>query len=218
MAASVQHDAYKFGSKKASNVVSKSKNLRSTLSKLFNKRGGEQDDFQPGPSRQSLGMRRKGKGKGPMKGPAKRKVKEFRVKVVDLTRACTNVPVAAERESLMKTVWIRETASSTEVKQKIQEAFGWGALSDFEYMYVNGRYMRPATLEDVENAEEWDAESVRALMGSGCLYVSGIFQSEDGDESSASDDDYPVFSTKDSPEVKVLHCIERKIGTIQGLI
>ncbi len=31
--------------------------------------------------------------------------------------------------------------------------------------------MRAASLDDVENATSWDAETVRALMGSGCLYV-----------------------------------------------
>ena len=38
-------------------------------------------------------------------------------------------------------------------------------------MYVNGRYMRPANLADMENASCWDAETVKVLMGSGCLYV-----------------------------------------------
>lgn len=38
-------------------------------------------------------------------------------------------------------------------------------------MYVQGKCMRPASLDDIENADSWDFESVRALMGNGCLYV-----------------------------------------------
>ena len=40
------------------------------------------------------------------------------------------------------------------------------------YNIVSGRHLRPATLNDVENATSWDVDSLRALMGSGCLYVS----------------------------------------------
>ena len=39
-------------------------------------------------------------------------------------------------------------------------------------MYANGRNLRLAILQDVENCEgSWDAETIRALMGCDCLYV-----------------------------------------------
>ena len=38
-------------------------------------------------------------------------------------------------------------------------------------MYASGRHLRPASLKDVENATSWDCNAIKALMGSGCLYV-----------------------------------------------
>ena len=38
-------------------------------------------------------------------------------------------------------------------------------------MYSSGRHLRPATLRDVENSDSWDCETIKALMGNGCLYV-----------------------------------------------
>ena len=40
-------------------------------------------------------------------------------------------------------------------------------LGTLQYMYANGRYLRPATLKDVENAQDWDVETVQALVGNG---------------------------------------------------
>ena len=89
--------------------------------------------------------------------------KRLRIKVVGLTTPRDNTPVGAERD---KSIWIRSTASASEVV-----AFGWSDTWNVSFQYVQGRYMRPATPEDVENAIQWDAETVKALMGSGCLYV-----------------------------------------------
>ena len=52
--------------------------------------------------------------------------------------------------------------------------------------------MRKAKLEDVENADSWDSEAARVLMGSGCLYVVRIVQEDEHievDEKNTCDDD-----------------------------
>ena len=49
-------------------------------------------------------------------------------------------------------------------------------------MYASGRYLRKATLEDVQNAVLWDADTVKALMGSGSLYVCKVTYSVVEDE------------------------------------
>ena len=54
---------------------------------------------------------------------------------------------------------------------KIRELFGWIPRCDIRFMYASGRHLRPATLDDVENAVSWDCETIRTLIGSGCLYV-----------------------------------------------
>lgn len=53
--------------------------------------------------------------------------------------------------------------------KRIKEAFGWSSMWDLQFMYSSGRQ---ASLEDVENSSSWDLATVKALMGSGCLYVS----------------------------------------------
>ncbi len=101
----------------------------------------------------------------------KKKVKEIRMKVVGLTMPRQNTPVGSERDKYTRSIWIRGSASASEIAVKIKESFCWSDAWDVSFQYVNGRYMRPASLDDVENATSWDAETVRALMGSGCLYV-----------------------------------------------
>lgn len=128
-------DVYSTASTKATQVMSKSNSLRSTLGKLFNRKGkyddeagpsSSCDDFQPAPN--MLQRKRTGKGKYPMKGPIKRKVKEYRLKVVGMKHFPSCAPVGAERESQLKTVWVRESSSADELATKIREAFGWSEL------------------------------------------------------------------------------------------
>ena len=186
-----ENDVYEAASNKTCDVVSRSKSLRSTLGKLFNRRvpdRHENEDFEPGPSTSQKTRKRDGKGKYPLRGPTKRKVKEHRLKIVGLKSASSHAPVGAERESIMKAAWVRETASAEEVAKKIKEALGWNSLWDLQYMYSCGRYLRPATLEDVENATCWDITTVKALMGSGCLYVSRFAALESEVVKSNSDD------------------------------
>jgi len=146
------------------------------------------DEFQPPPmyqgssckgrvKRQKTGggssQLQKGKGKGPMSGSrsGKRKVREVRLKVVGLREAVSSTPSGKEREKLTQDVWVRVDASEESIYKKIREAFAWDQSSTIKYMYVQGKCMRPASLDDIENADSWDFESVRALMGNGCLYV-----------------------------------------------
>jgi len=89
----------------------------------------------------------------------------------------------------MKSIWVRENAQPEEVARKICEVFNWNNTSGIQYMYANGRYLRVAKLEDVENADSWDADAVRVLMGTGCLYVVKRVQEEVYVESSTVDDD-----------------------------
>ena len=101
----------------------KDKGLRTTLGALFNKKLGPQPTDGAGPSGCQASKR---KGKYPMKGPVKKKVKEHRFRVVGLKRMCTKTPTGAVRESLTKNIWIRENANEEEVQARIREAFNWG--------------------------------------------------------------------------------------------
>ena len=196
-------NVYDTASQKAGDIVSKTKNLRTTLGKLFNRPkvattpddNDDTHDFLPGPSFRQPARKRKGKGKYPAKGAIKRKVKEYRLKIIGLKEIASCTPIGAERESLLKNVWIRETASAEEVQRKICEEFHWSRYWNVEYMYASGRYLRPATLKDVENSDSWDAPTVRALMGSGCLYVSRIptEKSVDKPDSGGSDTETEVL-------------------------
>ena len=181
-----EDNVYHATSTRAISMASKANTLRTTLSKLFNSRpkAGQDDseDFMPE-------RKRKGKGKGKGKGPLKKKVKEFKFKVVGMKAMLTHTPTGQEKESKTKNIWIRETALSWEIQRMIYDEFNWdSALWCLKYMYVCGRHLRPATLDDVENATSWDVGSLRALMGSGCLYVSRVARSNvDSEDESDSD-------------------------------
>lgn len=188
---------YTFGIGKAHSLGSKAKSgtLREKLNKVFHfsgKNGSESsnskvatepssqpttdDEFIPVPSyprkRKSKhsGSQVVGKGKGSSK-PAKKKVKEQKLKVVALPKATSCIPPRWQREKYTKDVWVRVTALDKEVERKIQEAFGWRTSEIPQYMYAQGKNLRVATLSDVDGAESWDFESVRALMGGGSLYI-----------------------------------------------
>ena len=54
---------------------------------------------------------------------------------------------------------------------RFHTAFGWRENEKPQYLYAQGKNIRPASLADVQEAESWDVESVHALMGNGNLYV-----------------------------------------------
>ena len=96
----------------------KDKGLWSTLGALFNKKLGPQSTDNAGPS----GCQpNKQKGKYPMKGPVKKKVREHRFRVVGLKKICTEAPTGALQESLTKNIWICENANEEEVKGRFWE-------------------------------------------------------------------------------------------------
>ena len=231
-------DVYKESVQKTNNLkgITKGRDLRSTLGQLFNKQMGRMNHQETdkglnaglsnvdvaGPSNiaspnQSQKCKMKGKGKYPAKGPIKRKVKEYRLRVVGLRKMCSKAPVGTTRESLMKSVWVRENALAEEVTRKICEAFNWNYdRSTIQYMYANERYLRAANLEDVENADCWDSEAVRVLMGSGCLYVVRKVQEVEHvkvDEGATSDDedDVHLVPLKES-DINMANDLPSKVG------
>ena len=142
------------------------------------------DPFEPLPSYRQPRERKRGKrtathslsplrkkGKGSTRRLSMVKVKECRLKIVALPGPTTSVPGPRIRERLTKDVWVRVGASETEVREKVHEAFSWNTSDEAQYMYAQGKNLRPASLSDIEGADCWDLETVRALMGSGALYV-----------------------------------------------
>ena len=93
-----------------------------------------------------------------------------------------SVPVGACREKHQKIMWLRESASETEVRSKIRDLFCWKSTSAVQFMYASGRHLRPSSLKDVENATSWDCNAIKALMGSGCLYVCKYEDSSEEEE------------------------------------
>ena len=93
------------------------------------------------------------------------------MKVVGMPWSRSSVPVGADREQLQKICWVRESATEREVITKIKALFSWGPAQRVKFYYASGRHLREASLKDLENASSWDCAAVRALMGSGSLYV-----------------------------------------------
>lgn len=58
----------------------------------------------------------------------------------------SSVPVGIERESKLRSVWIREGTSADELATKICEVFSWSQMWSLQFMYLCGRHLRPATL------------------------------------------------------------------------
>lgn len=92
------------------------------------------------------------------KYPAKRKVKEYRLKVVALPQPATRIPPPSEKQ--VHEVWVCATASEEEVIGKIQTKLGWSKQEKPKYLYAQGRNLRPATLNDIEGADTWDIETI----------------------------------------------------------
>ena len=111
-------------------------------------------------------VRSKGKGKG-KSGTKRIKVKESRLKVVIVPENATRVPFRKVTTDL----WLPVDAVASEVVRKLCNELGWPTDSTPKFKYAQGKNLRDATLSDVSGAEEWDFESLKALAGSGCLYV-----------------------------------------------
>ena len=86
-----------------------------------------------------------------------------------LPRVSTTTP--PPRQRFQKDVWVRTTDTQEDVVKKIRTVFEWSSDVFPQYMYAQGKCLRLATLSDVEGADSWDADALRTLMGSGCLYI-----------------------------------------------
>ena len=73
-----------------------------------------------------------------------------------------------------------------------------------QYLYAQGKNLRKADLSDVENAESWDLDTLRALMGSGALYVVKDPEYESSDSDMGSSDSKFVSEKKSSSHVSVI--------------
>lgn len=168
---------YAAGSSKASSLSdstsSGSCTIKSKIGKLFNfggRGGGESSsgisaEFKP---TQSIRGKRPFASGGKGKGPMKKKISQIKVSVVALEAMRKTTPTGALRSQLSHSIWIGKSASEEEVQKQIVEELGCRTIS---FLYAQGKNLRQAQLSDVHNAESWDADTVRALMGSGALYV-----------------------------------------------
>lgn len=80
-------------------------------------------------------------------------------------------PTGASRDQLTHHIWVNADASEDEVKDCIKACIGLADAASLQYLYAQGKNLRVANFSDVENCVSWDLESLRALMGSGALYV-----------------------------------------------
>ena len=67
-------------------------------------------------------------------GSCKKKVKEYRLKVVVLPRLSSTTP--PPRQRFQKDVWVRATDTQEEVVKKIQNVFEWPSDVIPQYMYA----------------------------------------------------------------------------------
>lgn len=166
-------DPYSRVASNAASLSASKSTLREKIGKLFHyqppSKKDEEAEFQPLPAyrKQKSGLKRKG-GSVSGKGPLKKKVKQVKTTVVGLRYMSKSTPTGSNRETATRHVWLNVCASEEDIRLKINQAFGW---NDMEFLYAQGKNLRQASLCDIENSETWDFETVRALMGSGALYV-----------------------------------------------
>ena len=97
----------------------------------------------------------------------KRKIKEIRFRVVWVYPGTLTIPL--DRSTRTKEVWIRADVSADDVCRRIREERIWPDSQEFKYMYARGKNLRLAKLSDIENVDDWDCGTIKALVGSGCL-------------------------------------------------
>ena len=68
-------------------------------------------------------------------------------------------------------MWINLDASEEQTREKIANLLGWRDPKMVQYLYAQGKNLCKAELRDVKNAETWDLDTLRALVGAGALYV-----------------------------------------------
>lgn len=111
-------------------------------------------------------------------------------------------PTGISRERLTHHIWVNMDAPEDEVKEKIRATLGLRERESVQYLYAQGKNLRVARLSDVENAYSWDLETLRALMGSGALY---ILHSPSEDSSSSSDSELDAKNIKHCVSINATH-------------
>ena len=166
---------YTSGASKAASLSGTSKNvsLKEKIGRMFhfNAPGdstGKSSGFAPVPSLpKAKGKRKAPEGHG-KSGPVKKKVKQMKLKIIALPKMSKRTPTGTYRDQLTHHIWINMDAS--EQKRKLQLC--WGGLTQTvsaTCMHAQGKNLRKAELSDVEFAESWDLDTLRALMGSGVV-------------------------------------------------
>ena len=209
---------YTSGSSSAASLATNtSSTIKDKIGKLFNLGGvrNTKHVFKPAHQIQLSQGKRQVLSRSKGKGPLKKKVKQMKLNLVALPTMLRRTPTGAFRSKLTQTIWINKDASEEETQKKIVEQLGCKSVS---YLYAQGKNLRKAELSDVENADSWDMETLRALMGNGSLYVvKNPTETSVSDYDSDSTLDQDVLSESDvathvKPEVSALHalCIIRK--------
>ena len=57
------------------------------------------------------------------------------------------------------------------ISEKTADEIGWTDGENMKFLHAQGKNLREAELSDIENADCWDMDTLRALMGTGALYV-----------------------------------------------
>ena len=220
-------DPYSAGVSKASSLsaVSNSSSLKEKIGRMFHRRtpAGEKLDkgleFEPVaayPKAKKSGAKRKapeGRGKD---GPMKKKIKQLKLKIIALPKMLKRTPTGAYRDQLTHHLWININASEEETKEKIANMLGWPNPKSVDFLYAQGKNLRKAELRDVENAESWDLDTLRALMGSGALYVFKNPEFESSESEMSDDSDFVSVEKSGShvskPFNAIEHCLLQRVS------
>ena len=132
--------------------------------------------------------------------PCEEKVKQMMLKIIALPKMSKRTPTGTYHDQLTHRMWINMDASEEETREKIANLLGWRDLKMVQYLYAQGKNLRKAELRDVKNAETWDLDTLRALMGAGSLYVVKDPELESSDSDMSSDSDF-VSETKTSSRI-----------------
>ena len=206
---------YTSGTSRAASLANatKSTSLKEKIGKMFHLGTSKKaSDFEPSPMYSKVGKTGTKRKMPDMssqrgKGPLKKKVKQMKLKVIALPKMSKHTPSGSYRDKLTYHVWINVGASEKETRESIVEVLGWQNPRNVEYLYAQGKNLRKAVLSDVENAVSWDMDTLRALMGSGALYVVKTPCMESSDSGSCSDCDVPPRTSENITVSCKLHTI-----------
>ena len=169
---------YSAGASKAASLsaLNKCGSLKEKIGRMFHlntpgeKRERSSESFEPVASflkaKKPHAKRKACEGCG-KSGPVKKMVKQMKLKIIALPKMSKCTPTGTYRDQLTHHMWINIDASEEETREDSQ--LGWRDPKMVQYIYAQGKNLRKADLSDVENAETWDLDTLRALMGAGCM-------------------------------------------------